>query len=328
MNLQNYFKEKILNIQNKDNLIKVLNAIQKSSIEIKNKLAYAAILSINGSVTNINSSGDEQKKLDVISNDIMIHELKFTDCCSILISEEDENPTIVKTKSKNNFVVAFDPLDGSSNIDCNCCVGTIFSIYEDNMNQERILRNGNDMICAGYILYGPSTELVIAFGKNNGVQRFILDKYNEYIYVGNISMNNKNLQSNIYSINEANSQNWYDDIKMLIESYKVKNTKYTARYVGSMVADVHRTLMYGGMFAYPADMKNKDGKLRVLYECFPMARIIEEAGGKAIVGKKSILRVLDIIVEKIHQRSSIILGSKEEIDKYESIYKTMIKSKL
>jgi fructose-1,6-bisphosphatase I len=328
MNLQNYFKEKILNIQNKDNLIKVVNAIQKSSIEIKNKLAYAAILSINGSVTNINSSGDEQKKLDVISNDIMIHELKFTDCCSILISEEDEKPTIVKTKSKNNFVVAFDPLDGSSNIDCNCCVGTIFSIYEDNINQERILRNGNDMICAGYILYGPSTELVVAFGKNNGVQRFILDKYNEYIYVGNISMNNKNLQSSIYSINESNSQNWYDDVKMLIESYKVKNTKYTARYVGSMVADVHRTLMYGGMFAYPADMKNKDGKLRVLYECFPMARIIEEAGGRAIVGKKSILRVLDIIVEKIHQRSSIIIGTKEEIDKYESIYKTMIKSKL
>ena len=134
----------------------------------------------------------------------------------------------------------------------------------------------------------------------------------KYIYLGDIKIGSKK----IYSINESNCENWYPDMKKYVAQYKVKDTKYTHRYIGSMVADVHRTILYGGMFSYPADAKNIDGKLRILYECFPMAMIIEHAGGKAIIGKQSAIRILEIVPKNIHDRTPIILGSTIEIEKY------------
>jgi fructose-1,6-bisphosphatase I len=296
-------------------LSKVLEAIQKSSIQIQSNIEEAALLDLHGHYNNTNFSGDQQKKLDVISNEIMIQELKNTNECSILLSEENDNAIIAA--NNGDYVVAFDPLDGSSNIECNCCIGTIFGIFMDDKEktiEERILPSGANLFCAGYILYGPATELVFCV-KGNGVQRFTLNKkMGEYIYSGTIKMESSGKK--IYSINESNYENWYPDMKKYISQYKVKDTKYTHRYIGSMVADIHRTLLYGGMFAYPADNKNKDGKLRVLYECFPMSLILEEAGGKSIIGKFSCQRILEIKVNNIHQRTPILMGSLDEIDKY------------
>ena len=324
-----------------NDLVKILHAIKISSILIEQKINRSAFDDIQGNTNNSseNSSGDVQKKLDVISNDIMIEQLTKTGCCSILLSEENDDAIIIDPEHKGNYMIAFDPLDGSSNIDCNCCIGTIFSVYEDFVKinsygerqemslEERICKTGDEIICAGYVLYGPSTELVITIDskigkigkiiKNNkkSVQKFTLDRsQNEYLYTGEIDITNKTKK--IYSINEGNYENWFLDMKAYINQYKGLNSNYAQRYIGSMVADVHRTLLYGGMFGYPADKKNTSGKLRVIYECFPISKIIEAAGGAAIIGHFSKTRILEIKPQSIHERTSIILGSKTEIDKY------------
>jgi fructose-1,6-bisphosphatase I len=306
----------------------IIEAIKKSSIQIEEKVRRSALDGFQGTISDdtINSSGDVQKKLDVITNEIMIDNLKNTKCCSILLSEENEEAIIVEEEFRGKHMVAFDPLDGSSNIDCNVCIGTIFSIYKgtdkkesnyketDSLNKE-ILRNGSNIICAGYIIYGPATEMVITIEGQPGVQKFTLDTdKKEYIYTGEIDIRNKTKK--IYSINESNCENWFQDMREYIRLYKTPDTKYTQRYIGSMVADVHRTLLYGGMFSYPADKKNKHGKLRVIYECFPISKIMEKAGGAAIIGNFSRNRILDINPTEIHQRTPILMGQKEELVKY------------
>ncbi len=308
-----YIRQKVNN-----RLVKILDAIQDSSIKIESLIEEVALQDLHSVHNNINSSGDQQKKLDVLSNEIMIENLKNTNECSILLSEENEDAIVLEN---GDYTVTFDPLDGSSNLDCNCCIGTIFGIFLDDKNkalETRKLPLGSDLFCAGYILYGPVTELVFTL-KNHGVHRFTLNKKtNQYMYSGYISLLNEGKK--IYSINESNCENWYTDMKYYISQYKVKNTKYTQRYIGSMVADIHRTLLYGGMFAYPADQKNTDGKLRVLYECFPMSLIIEEAGGKSIIAKNSTERILDIIPKDHHQKTSILMGSAYEVDKYNPLF--------
>ncbi len=301
----------------------IINAIKKSSVQIEGKIRRSALDGFQGNVSidTINSSGDVQKKLDIITNEIMIDNLIKTKCCSILLSEENEEAIIVDKEFRGKYMVAFDPLDGSSNIDCNVCIGTIFSIYKDtdtdiinNLDNE-ILRNGSSIICAGYIIYGPATEMVITIEEKPGVQKYTLDTdKKEYIYTGEIDITNKTKK--IYSINESNSENWFQDMKEYINLYKIPNTKYSQRYIGSMVADVHRTLLYGGMFSYPADIKNQNGKLRLIYECFPISKIMEKAGGAAIIGNFSRKRILDINPTEIHQRTPILIGKKEEIIKY------------
>jgi fructose-1,6-bisphosphatase I len=301
----------------------IIEAIKKSSIQIEEKVRRSALDGFQGTISDdtINSSGDVQKKLDVITNEIMIDNLKNTKCCSILLSEENEEAIIVEEEFRGKHMVAFDPLDGSSNIDCNVCIGTIFSIYKGTDSDKKgtlekeILRNGSDIICAGYIIYGPATEMVITIEGQPGVQKFTLDTdKKEYIYTGEIDIRNKTKK--IYSINESNCENWFQDMREYIRLYKTPDTKYTQRYIGSMVADVHRTLLYGGMFSYPADKKNKHGKLRVIYECFPISKIMEKAGGAAIIGNFSRNRILDINPTEIHQRTPILMGQKEELVKY------------
>ena len=312
-------------------LTNLLNAIQTTCKVIQKDVSNASIYELNGIIdeNNQNTSGDVQKKLDVISNDIMINNLIESKSCSILISEENEHPILVDIDYRGRYIVMFDPLDGSSNIDCNCCIGTIFSIFDiDGLNNDldkidiydknTYIKNGNDMICAGYVLYGPSTEMVITFGVGSGVHKFTLDSsIGEFVFTGNIKFPENGKK--IYSINESNCKNWSDITKEYINQYKVKDTKYTQRYIGSMVADVHRTLLYGGLFMYPSDSKNEKGKLRILYECFPMARIVEEAGGKAITGEINSMRILDLIPTNIHEKTPIMLGSNYEIDKFEDL---------
>jgi fructose-1,6-bisphosphatase I len=311
-------------------LIHVINAIIKSSIEIE-KLVNRVSLDNNDGTFNrgaTNVSGDEQKKLDVLTNEIMIDNLINSNSCSILLSEENDNAIIVDENHSGDYIVAFDPLDGSSNIDCNCGVGTIFSITLDINNtlpvENRILQDGNRIVCSGYILYGGSTEFVIAL-KGKGAHRFTLNKrICEYIHTGILDITNKNKK--IYSVNESNSECWKIDMKHYITQYHKSTPKYTQRWIGSMVSDIHRTLLYGGMFCYPCDDNNINGKLRILYECFPMSMIMEEAGGKAIVANMDTYRILDIIPSYIHQRTPVLLGSSMEVDKYVKIVDEIIRN--
>ena len=293
-----------------NSLHSILTAICTSSIEIEKKVRYSGLYQLHGNHSSQNMSGDVQKKLDVISNDIMIHYLIHSYACNVLLSEENEEPIMVPADKKGKYLVAFDPLDGSSNIDCNAPLGTIFSISENEENE--VLLNGNRILMAGYVLYGPSTEMVIAY--DNKVQRFMLDETGSFCHMGQILLQG---EKKIYSINEGNANHWYTDTAKFID--ECKKMGYAARYIGSMVADVHRTLLYGGVFSYPADKKNKQGKLRLLYECFPMAKIVECAGGRAIVGNLSNQRILDVVPTSIHQRTPILLGSSKEIKRYENV---------
>ena len=293
-----------------NSLHSILTAICISSIEIEKKVRYSGLYQLHGNHSSQNTSGDIQKKLDVISNDIMIHYLIHSYACNVLLSEENDEPIYVPADKKGKYLVAFDPLDGSSNIDCNAPLGMIFSISENEENE--VLLNGNRILMAGYVLYGPSTEIVIAY--DNKVNRFMLHETGSFCHMGQILLQG---EKKIYSINEGHSNHWYADTAKFID--ECKKTGYAARYIGSMVADVHRTLLYGGVFSYPADKKNKQGKLRLLYECFPMAKIIEYAGGRAIVGNLSNQRILDVVPTSIHQRTPILLGSEKEIKRYESI---------
>ena len=291
-------------------LLSTLIAICKSSIQIEKHIRYSGIDGLHGNhavTEQSNASGDIQKKLDVVANDIMIENLIHSYSCNVLLSEENDEPIRVPATYSGIYSVAFDPLDGSSNIDCNGPIGTIFSISENSKGD--LLLPGNRIVMAGYVLYGPSTEMVVAH--NGKVNRFQLDSEGHYLHIGSIMVDGF---KKIYSINEGNSSLWNADIKQYIESYK--NSGYGARYIGSMVADVHRTLLYGGVFCYPADKKNPKGKLRLLYECFPMAFIFEAAAGAAIVGDMSCQRILDVVPASIHQRTPIILGSTSEVKKY------------
>jgi len=217
------------------------------------------------------------------------------------------------------FCVAFDPLDGSSNIDCNVSVGSIFSVYrrkspgDQKAELSDILRPGSEVIAAGYSMYGAATELVITYGK--GVFRFALDpSIGEFMFVEEMKLPEGGGKK-IYSCNEGNSHSWDQPIKDYVK--ECKSSGYAARYVGSMVSDVHRTLLYGGIFLYPADKKSKKGKLRVLYEGFPMAMITEQAGGVASTGmlQGKVQRILEVMPEHIHDRCPIIMGGARDVNK-------------
>jgi len=238
-------------------------------------------------------------------------------------SEENEEP-IVLGEGKGGYGVVFDPLDGSSNIDANIAVGTIFGVYQKKPNTEKasikdILRPGSELLAGGYALYGAATMIVLTTG--HGVNGFTLDPT-----VGEFILTHKNItipkSGSIYSINEGNSCFWDEPTRKFIAKCKTKQQNgkpKSARYVGSMVADVHRTLLYGGIFCYPKDSNSPNGKLRLLYECNPMSMIIEQAGGKSSTGTQ---RVLDIVPSKLHERRPIFCGSQNDVEEVESLYKS------
>jgi fructose-1,6-bisphosphatase I len=292
----------ILNKYKNVNLL--LQTLLNSCIQIKVQLEKAPLYNIsNIALTNlINTSGDIQKPLDIYANDLIIENICKNKCAKYLYSEELEDEVIIEDGQEYTF--CFDPLDGSSNIDCNVSIGTIFSIYNGNSYAFE------DILLAGYVIYGFSTELILTF-KNEYVMRFVYDAYKlEWLYVENIIIPKNDKK--IYCINHGNENAWHSKMHNYIDFYR--NNGYTQRYVGSMVADIHRTLLYGGIFSYPTDLKNKNGKLRLLYECIPMSMIIENAGGLAIDedGK----RICEMNVNKIHQKTGIIMGSKEDIKRY------------
>jgi len=260
-----------------------------------------------------------KKKLDVFANDVFINCLKFSDQVFVMVSEENEE--VIKLSDKGGYAIVFDPLDGSSNLYANVSVGTIFGIYKKleaiSDPLKDILRPGRELLCAGYALYGSATMLVLTTG--HGVNGFTLDPM-----LGEFILTHRNiripLKGNIYSINEGNALLWDEPTRLFAQKckQKQKNGKpKSARYVGSMVADVHRTILYGGIFCYPADSSNPKGKLRLLYECNPMAMLVEQAGGKATTGTQ---RVLDIQPTKVHERAPIFCGSKLDVEEVETLY--------
>lgn len=306
-------------------------------------LSQAELLGLEGEV---NVQGEDQKKLDVITNDVLKKALQYSGKLGTLASEEEDMPVSTDTEEDaigqvlaetGKYVCVFDPLDGSSNVDAGIAVGTIFGIFKEQPDAEECnipldgemdpdevaclastLQPGKALVAAGYVLYSCSTEMVFTIGQ--GCVGFTLDQS-----IGEFVLTRPHMQipprGKIYSMNEANKSQWDQPMKDYVADMKEgkgeTGKKYSMRYIGSMVGDVHRTLLYGGLFAYPADTKNPDGKLRLLYEAAPMAFILEQAGGMATTGHS---RVMDIPPIKVHQRVPVILGSKEDVEECMKYY--------
>ncbi|RUM61444.1 MAG: class 1 fructose-bisphosphatase, partial [Persephonella sp.] len=259
-----------------------LLAIENATKIIASHVRMAGLVDILGKVGKTNVQGEEVQKLDEFSNNVLIEQLSASGQFYALASEELEEPIYPEEGKDAKYVVAFDPLDGSSNIDVNVSIGTIFSIHKRiGDGEENFLQEGYKQVATGYVIYGSSVMFIFSTG--NGVNGFTYDPS-----VGMFLLSHPNMRipekGKIYSINEANSKKWVDEgLVKYIET--LKDEGYTSRYIGSMVADVHRTLIKGGIFGYPADKKNKNGKLRMLYEASPMAFLIEQAGGLATDGK-------------------------------------------
>jgi len=306
----------------KGDLSILLNSIQLACKIIANAAKAAGIYALYGlSDKGANTSGDQVKKLDVFSNDCMMNCISFSHKVPIMASEEMENAIIIKDCEEPKYAVVFDPLDGSSNIDANVSVGTIFGIYrvqdKNNPNTNDLLQKGSQLVCAGYAMYGDATILVISFG--DSVQGFTLDPQ-----IGEFILTHRNItipeKGSIYSINEGNARDFDEVITKYVHQCKFPEhgKPKKARYIGSMVADVHRTLLYGGIFMYPATSQEKNGKLRIIYELNPMSFIVEAAGGRASTGTQPIL---DIKPQSIHARSPAFLGSKIDVEEIVTMYK-------
>lgn len=299
----------------------LLNSLQFAFKFIAHNIRRAELINLIGISGTANLTGDVQKKLDVIGDEIFINAMKSSNNVKVLVSEEQED--LIVFEGGGRYAVCTDPIDGSLNIDAGVSVGTIFGIYRLKDDSEGtikdVLRKGTEMVAAGYTMYGASAHLMLTTGY--GVNGFTLDTQ-----LGEFILTQPNLripkERAIYSVNEGNSYYWPDYVKQYIEDLKKpqENGKpYSARYIGSMVADIHRTLLYGGIFSYPADTKLKNGKLRILYECFPMAMLMEQAGGAAVNDKGE--RILEILPRGIHDKSGIWLGSEGEIDRFKKYIK-------
>jgi fructose-1,6-bisphosphatase I len=278
----------------------------------------AGLVDIIGFTGEENVHGEKVKKLDIFANDMMIKAMDHGGHLCVMASEEDEDIIHIPPEFYiGKYVLLFDPLDGSSNIDANVSIGTIFSIYKRISpdggpgTMEDCLQKGLKQVAAGYIIYGSSTIFVYTSG--NGVHGFTLDpSFGEFILSHpNIRTPKK---SKIYSINEGNYLYWHPGLKKYIKWLQDEDAAterpYSSRYIGSMVSDIHRNLLYGGIYMYPADSRNPDGKLRLMYECNPMAFIVEQAGGRATNGKQ---RMLDIKPTSLHQRTTVFIGSEEDV---------------
>lgn len=311
------------------------HALQFAFKSIAYYIRRASLINLSGLAGSSNTTGDEQKKLDVIGNDVFIAAMRSSHRVKLLVSEEEEEVIVFNENPNARYAVACDPIDGSSNLDAGVSVGTIFGIYrlgnDAKGTKEDLLRPGTDLVAAGFTMYGASAQLVLTM-KDGPVNGFTMDTG-----LGEFILTHPNMQMpkkrGIYSCNEGNSKYWFDPVKEWVEGLKSAEKPYSARYIGSMVADAYRTLLYGGIFAYPADKKSPKGKLRILYECGPMAMVFENgefiplgnvrtmsvvltrniAGGQAV--DSNMRRMLTVVPEHIHDRSGIFLGSYDEVQK-------------
>jgi fructose-1,6-bisphosphatase I len=308
-------------------LTRLLNDIGIAAKIVNREIRRAGLADINGYFGTTNIQGEDQKKLDVFANEQFINALKHGGQCAALASEENEDMIIFGNKYSmdGKYVVAFDPIDGSSNIEVNIPIGTIFSVYKrltsagSSASIDDLLQSGNQLVAAGYVMYGSSTMLVYTTG--HGVNGFTYDAT-----VGLFFLSHPNMRipenGSTYSINEANYNSFPEGVKKYIkycqEEDKATRRPFSTRYVGSLVADVHRNMINGGIFIYPGTLKNPNGKLRLLYECIPMGYIVEQAGGRASDGFQ---RIMDIEPYDLHQRSPVFIGSYDMVVKAEEFMK-------
>jgi fructose-1,6-bisphosphatase I len=301
--------------------VSVLNALTLSIRIIHNRVRAAGLAGMLGYTGETNVQGEEVQKLDSFANDVLCTVLERSGRCAMVASEELERARMISETGK--YVVCFDPLDGSSNIDVNISIGTIFSVlraqHVAGHLTEGPLQPGHKIVAAGYAVYGSATTLTLSTG--DGVHQFTLDPG-----VGEFFLSHPDIRcperGNTYSINEGNFSRWDDSVKKwsqwVKEENKAEGRPFGHRYVGSLVADAHRTLLKGGIFAYPADKKSPAGKLRLLYEANPMAFIFEQAGGAATNGVDSILRLEP---KTVHDRTPLVLGSKHDVNVYREFMK-------
>jgi fructose-1,6-bisphosphatase I len=299
----------------------LLNGIQIACKAISAIVRRAALKNVLGLSDGSNASGDSQKKLDVIANDIFTSAIRNTGQACLLISEEEEVPVYFESSLDAKYIVLTDPLDGSSVISSNGLVGSIFSIVKrrsptsERPNSADYLHS--NLLISGYCIYGGATELVLAgFGP---LQFFSLDPTIGEFILSRGDMKIPADPERIYSVNEGNVNSFPVGVKDYLNALKEGAKPYSMRYCGSMIGDIHRTIINGGVFLYPPTHTNKNGKLRILYEGFPMAMVIESAGGLAVAGPSEShpsggARILDIVATSIHQRSPIYLGCKRDIE--------------
>ncbi len=285
-----------------------LVALEHATKEIAAHVRKAGLANVLGRTGTTNVQGEEVQKLDDLANELLIDHLGESGQFYALLSEETARPIFCPRGKQAKYIIAFDPLDGSSNIDVNVSIGTIFSIFlKTEGTADDFLQPGTQLVAAGYVVYGSSVMLVYSTG--NGVNGFTLDPS-----VGMYLLSNPNIQvppdTRLYSINEAYEPRWPDGLRAGIHAMKAAG--FSARYIGSMVADVHRTLIKGGAFIYPADDANPQGKLRYLYEVAPMSFLMEQAGGVADTGQG---RALEVHPNERHQRSPVYLGSRNVIER-------------
>ena len=303
----------------------LMSQISWAARQIAYELGRAGLLGILGATEEVNVQGEVVQKLDTISNDAFLRAFEYGELVGEVVSEEMEQPAQILGNDKGKYVIFVDPLDGSSNIDVNVTVGSIFSVHHRPQGVtgadlvKALQLPGHQQIAAGYALYGSSTMLVFTTG--NGVHGFTLEPG-----LGEFLLSHENIRipkrGSTYSINEGRRLEWNAPTKGYIDyvqqSDKATGRPYGARYVGSLVADYHRTLLKGGIFLYPVDSKNTNGKLRLMYEANPLAMVTEHAGGKASNGTQ---RILDVVPTSLHQRVPLLIGSAEDVSLAESFYR-------
>jgi fructose-1,6-bisphosphatase I len=296
---------------------KLLTDLALAAKIVWREVSKAGLVDIIGSTGKVNISGDVVQKLDEFANEIFINVMQKGGHLCVMASEESKGLIeIPEELAKGKYVLVFDPLDGSSNIDVNVSIGSIFGIFRRKTSsgkgtEQDVLQPGRNLVAAGYIVYGSSTIFVYTTG--NGVHGFTLDPS-----IGEFLLSHENIRipkkGDIYSVNEGYYERWDDNMKRFINYLKAEDKAtgrpYKLRYVGTLVADFHRTLLYGGIFMYPGDKKNPEGKLRLLYEAAPLAYVVEKAGGRASDGFRNIL---DIEPTNLHQRTPLFIGSEEDV---------------
>ena len=291
----------------------ILSALAVSAKIIASKMRRARLEDVLGALDTDNVQGEQQQKLDVIANEVLIRALGNREGVAIVASEENDEPLVMRDDptGQRRYCVLFDPLDGSSNLDVAGGVGTIFSILRHDRRATdatgSILQPGVQQAAAGYILYGSSTVFVLTTG--SGVQMFVLDPS-----IGAFLLVEPDLKvprsGKTYSCNEGNRKQFPDGYQRYLDW--AQDNGYSSRYAGAMVADVHRTLLKGGVFLYPPTTKAPNGKLRLMYEANPMAMLMEQAGGKATAGNE---RLMDVTPTEVHQRTGVVMGSPDEVDR-------------
>ena len=327
-NLESFLSEKLSHTEAKQRLASVVKALATTVIQVANLVEKAPLAGQLGKLDHENVQGEQQAKLDLLTNDCFVANLQACEAVAGIVSEELEEAILLSTDtSKPNYLAVFDPLDGSSNIEVNVAVGSIFSLLNAPIGRAThaadFLQKGTEQALAGYAIYGPSTILVLTFGE--GVHVFTLDRASDEFILTQENMRVPE-DTKEFAINASNARFWEPPIQQYVNECQagatgVRGKDFNMRWIASMVADLHRILMRGGVYCYPKDNKlpAKAGRLRLLYELNPMSWLIEQAGGKSSTGRE---RVLALMPTDIHQRAPIIIGSKNEVERVISYYKT------